>query len=286
MILVTGAAGKTGQAVLRALHRRGADARALVHRAAQEEAVRCAGARQVVAGELLDPRALARAAEGVRAIYHICPNVSPEEVEIGRTAIAAAHRTGVERFVYHSVLHPQAEAMPHHWRKLRVEEQLFEAGLPCTILQPAAYMQNVLAHRRGIVEEGVYPIPYGVETRLATVDLEDVAEVAARVLTEDGHLGATYELCGAENLRQTQVAAVLGEVLGRPVRAVSVPLDAWRAQARTGGLDEARCETLAAMFRYYDRHGFTGNPNVLRWLLGREPTSFRDFAARTLGARR
>ena len=60
-------------------------------------------------------------------------------------AIRAAQSAGVERFVYHSVLHPQVEIMAHHWQKMRVEEQLFESGLSFTILQPAAYMQNVLA---------------------------------------------------------------------------------------------------------------------------------------------
>ncbi len=284
-ILVTGAAGKTGRAVLRALRRRGAAARALVRRAAQEEAVRDAGAREVVAGDFLDPPAVARAAEGTAAIYHICPNVSPDEVAIGRTVLAAARAAGVGRFVFHSVLHPQAEAMPHHWRKLRVEEQLFESGLPFTVLQPAAYMQNVLAHWRAVVEDGVYPVPYRVDTRLAAVDLEDVAEVAARVLTEGGHLGATYELCG-ETLSPAQTAAILGGVMDRPVRAAAVPLDVWRQRALAGGLDEERCATLVAMFRYYERHGFIGNPSVLRWLLGQPPASFREVVERTMGSKR
>ena len=225
-------------------------------------------------------------ADGVEAIYHICPNVSPDEVEIGRTLLAAARRASVERFVYHSVLHPQTEAMPHHWRKLRVEEELFESGLAYTVLQPAPYMQNVLAHWRRVVEEGVYPVPYASTAQLAMVDLEDVAEAAATVLTHDGlthdgHLGATYELCGPENLDATEVASVLGDGLGRTVRALVVRREVWRAEARAAGLDDERCETLLAMFRYYERHGLVGNPSVLRWLLGREPTRFRQFVERT-----
>ncbi len=279
-VLVTGAAGKTGRAALRALRRRGTVARALVRRAGQQEAVRDAGARETVLGDLREAQAVARAAEGMAAIYHICPNVSPDEVAIGRTVLAAARAAGVERFVFHSVLPPQTEAMPHHWRKLRVEEQLFESGLPFTVLQPAAYMQNVFAHWRSIAEEGVYPVPYGVEARLAAVDLEDVAEVAARVLTEEGHHGAIYELC-AEILSPAETAEILAEVLGRPVRAAAVPIDAWRQRALAGGLDEERCATLLAMFRYYERCGFAGNPNVLRWLLGRPPASFREVVERT-----
>ena len=146
MILVTGAAGKTGQAVIRALVARGADVRALVHRPEQVPITAGLGARETIAGDLRDRAALARAAQGARVIYHICPNVSPDEVTIGRAAIAAARAAGVQHFVYHSVLHPQVEAMPHHWLKMRVEELLFQSGLAYTILQPAAYVQNVLAH--------------------------------------------------------------------------------------------------------------------------------------------
>lgn len=84
----------------------------------------------------------------------------------------------------------------------------------------------------------------------------------------------------ARSLSQTEIAAALGRALGRAVRAAVVPIDAWRAQAT--GLDEGRRETLIAMFRYYDRHGLMGNPNVLRWLLGRKPTTFRELVEKTV----
>ncbi|MGD2207623.1 MAG: NmrA family NAD(P)-binding protein, partial [Anaerolineae bacterium] len=124
MILVTGAAGKTGRAVIRALAARGAAVRALVHRSGQVSKVEALGAETIV-GDMRDGVAMDRAARGAHAVYHICPNVSPDEVTIGQTAITAARRAGVEHFVFHSVLHPQVEAMPHHWLKMRVEELLF-----------------------------------------------------------------------------------------------------------------------------------------------------------------
>ncbi|MEE8523377.1 MAG: NmrA family NAD(P)-binding protein [Thermoanaerobaculia bacterium] len=280
MILVTGAAGKTGQAILRALARRGADARALVRCAEHEPVVLAAGAKEIARGDLRDAETLAGAARGTAAIYHICPNVSPDEVEIGGAVAAAAKRSGTGRLVYHSVLHPQVKAMPHHWRKLRVEELLFTTDLDVTVLQPAVYMQNLRAHWQSIVEDGVYPVPYGVGSRLSLVDLEDVAEVAAKVLTEDGHAGAIYELCGREALDQQEVAAVLTDAVGRQVRAVNIPIGDWRRQARASDLDDDRWAALTAMFRYYDRHGLVGNSNVLHWLLDREPTSFRAFLER------
>jgi NAD(P)H dehydrogenase (quinone) len=286
LILIIGAAGKTGQAVIRALATQGRPVRALVHRPDQVGLVRELGAQNAVVGDLRDGAVVDRAARGARAVYHICPNMSPDEISIGETAIAAASNGGVERFVYHSVLHPQTEAMPHHWQKLRVEEKLFESGLQYTILQPAAYMQNVLAHWDRITGEGVYPVPYALDTQLGMVDLEDVAAVAAKVLTERGHAGATYELAGVEVLSQTEIAALLGNQLGRPVRAHAVPLAEWEKGARAAGLGAYPIETLLRMFRYYERHGFWGNPHVLNWLLNRPPTTFEAFLARTIQERK
>ncbi|MBX3060481.1 MAG: NmrA family NAD(P)-binding protein [Anaerolineae bacterium] len=277
-ILVTGAAGKTGQAVVRALAERGtAVSHALVRRPEQMEAARQAGAAVVTMGDMLDTAVWLAATQYCDAIYHICPNMHPAEVEIGRLAIEAAQANGVRHFVYHSVLHPQVEAMPHHWNKLRVEEMLFASGLAYTILQPAAYLQNVLAGWQNIIAAGIYRVPYPVETPFTLVDLADVATVAAMVLTEPGHGGAIYELAGAEILTPAAMAVMMGQVMGRVVTAVAQPLDEWQTQAQAAGLDAYAAATLSQMFAYYARHGFCGNSYVLRGLLGREPTTFAQW---------
>jgi uncharacterized protein YbjT (DUF2867 family) len=283
MILVTGSSGKTGRAVVAALARAGAPCRALVRDPSQIEALTNLGAREVILADMRLAPELRRAVENTRAVYHICPNVHPDEVEIGRSVIAAAKEAGVEHLVLHSVLHPQTEQMPHHWSKLRVEEALLESGLTFTTLQPAAYMQNLLAGWKLISEDGVLRNPYPVETRLSLVDLEDVAQAAALVLTKGGHSAATYELAGTPPLTQTEVAANLSEALGRPVRAEAEPIEAWEARARTAGLGDHQRATLVRMFHYYERHGLIGNPSILRWLLGREPTTLFESARRFAG---
>jgi NAD(P)H dehydrogenase (quinone) len=178
------------------------------------------------------------------------------------------------------VLHPQIEAMPHHWQKMHVEEMLFVAGFDLTVLQPTAYMQNILGAWDGVVRDGVFRFPYPAATRLSLVDLDDVGEAAAVVLTQDGHGGATYELVGTPALSQTEVASALSAALGRGVRAEDEPLAAWEARARASGMGEYERATLAAMFRYYAERGLIGNPNTLRWLLGRAPTDLASFFER------
>jgi uncharacterized protein YbjT (DUF2867 family) len=280
MILVTGAAGKTGRAVIRALKAKGAAVRALVRNPDHAGALIALGASEVAVGAFDDPGALARAAHGITAVYHICPNVSRDELDYARAVVAAIRANGVSRFVYHSVLHPQIEAMPHHWQKMRTEEMLFAQDLDLTVLQPTAYMQNLLVAWRGIVENGVFRVPYPVESRLSLVDLDNLGEVAAIVLTAPGHVGAVYELCGTVALSQIQVAAELAAALMRPVRAEAETVEAWEQRMCAGGMGEYERETLAAMMRYYARHGLVGNPNTLTRLLGRAPVSLEQFAAR------
>lgn len=282
MILVSGAAGKTGQAVIEALTRRGQAARALVRRPEQEGAVRKAGAQSVVVGDMRDERAVWEAAKGAKAFYHIAPNMSSNEVLMGRVALDAARRAGLRHFVYHSVLHPQTSDMLHHWDKLRVEEMILQSGLPFTILQPAAYMQNVRGSWNEIASKGIYPVPYPTTTRLSLVDLRDVAEVASRVLTETGHEGAIYELCGTRPISPEEIATVLSRELSQPVRAQEIPLDAWRGQAEAAGTPPAVLDRLLQMFRYYAAHGFVGNPRVLTALLDRAPTPLETFVRRSL----
>ena len=98
---------------------------------------------------------------------------------------------------------------------------------------------------------------------------------------QDGHGGATYELVGTKPLSQSEVASAIGVALGRDVRAEAEPLAAWEARAAAPAKwASTNAQRLSAMFRYYADHGLVGNPNTLRWLLGRAPNDLAGFLAR------
>ena len=159
--------------------------RALVRRPEQAAALEALGAAEVSIGSFEDAGALALAAAGTQAIYHICPNVSRDEVSIctGRCGRGANAQASSVSSIIRSCIR-RSRRCRIIGQKMRVEEMLLAAGFDLTILQPTAYMQNILGAWRGIVEDGVFRIPYPVDTRLSLVDLDDVAEVAARVLTK------------------------------------------------------------------------------------------------------
>jgi uncharacterized protein YbjT (DUF2867 family) len=227
-----------------------------------------------------DATAIRSGMRDVRAVYHICPNMSPDETVIGNLVISAARESGVEHFVYHSVLHPQVEKMTHHWQKMRVEERIFESGLPFTILQPAPYMQNLLAGWKSIIAAGVLRVPYSVDSKFSFVDLEDIAEAAKIILTEPNHKNAIYELAGTLPMSHMEVAESFSRVLNRNILAEKEEISDWRL--RTKGMSEYAVENLVKMFEYYDQWGLVGNPNVLRWILKRESSSLELFIKRTL----
>jgi len=288
MILVTGAAGKTGQALLHALKalspaRSSVAVRAFVRTANQAKKIENL-AQEIVIGDLCNPDDLMRSTESIERIYHICPNMHPNEFEIGESIIAAAKANGIAYVVYHSVLHPQTQDMPHHWEKLRVEELLFKSGLNYTILQPAAYMQNIMGSWQSIIVEGIYRVPYALETKLGMVDLANVVKVAVKVLTEDSSLysGATYELACGEVLDQYEVAELLSESLQQPIRAEVIPRKAWRIGVREAGLSDYAIETLEKMFDYYEQYGFWGNEYVLSSLIGHQPDRLTAYLRHNL----
>jgi uncharacterized protein YbjT (DUF2867 family) len=280
MILLTGASGKTGRALIKALSKVESVC-AFIHREEHISIVKSLGAEKVIVGDLCDGSAIHLAMEGARAIYHMCPNMSPDESVIGNLVISAARESGVEHFVYHSVLHPQTEKMNHHRQKLRVEEMIFESRILFTILQPAPYMQNLLAGWKNILEEGVLRVPYSIHSKFSFVDLEDVAEAAKIVLTEPGHVNATYELVGTLPTSHAEVAEIFGRLLRREVQAEKIEMRDWILAAK--GMNDYTLENLIRMFEYYDQWGLAGNPNVLRWLLKREPTSIESFVKRMMG---
>ena len=287
MILITGAAGKTGRAVIKALlvdrDHQPEPIRVWVRRPEQVQPMRELGVSEVVVGDLRSQSLLKQAFQGIRIVYHIPPNVHPDELSIAQFMLKTASEAGIERFVYHSVLHPQIEAMPHHWQKMRVEELIFSSGIDFTILQPEVYMQNILSQWGAIVTQGLYSVPYATQTRLGMVDLDDVGMAAAAVLNNSGHDSAIYELAGPDILSQDEIAVILSRLLGINIRAQYLQREVWEERARNAGMDDYQLSTLLRMFEYYERHGFYGNPNVLMQLLNRAPHSFESFIDRIRG---
>lgn len=286
-LLLTGAAGGTGRAVLAALKRRGARVRAMATREASAQALREAGADETALARFDDPAALATALRGIDTVFHIPPRMKPEEVDNGLAVIAAARAAGVRRIALHSVINSQVQAIRFHVHKRLVEEAAITSGLPWIIFQPTNYMQNVAWQWARLVERGELLFPYSAQAPISWLDLEDYAEGVARALVEPGFDHGTYEMVSAQApLNRQELAAIWSRMLGREVRATTMPLDDYMALPHWQGRDPREIAILRTMFEEFDRHGAPGgNWRVLALLLGREPTAYETFARRLAAQR-
>jgi len=280
-ILVTGASGRTGRRVISQLLARNQRICAFVRRPEAARELLDLGVADCVVGDLDQESDLRRALMDVGRVLHICPPMHPAEDTIAEHMIHLCEAQGVERFVLYSVLHPLAD-VPHHRRKLDAEEALLDSGLAYTILQPCRYMQHLNAIWPQVRDHAIHPMPFDSKARFSLVDLYDLAEVTAKIMVEPGHDFATYQLAGPQRLSMEDCAAILTDVLGRDVKAIARSDEEFRRAALAAGMPGARIEGMSVMNAHYTAHGLSGNPNVLRWLLGREPTGFATFVKREL----
>lgn len=289
MILVTAAYGNQGPRLIPLLARAGKKVRAM-RRSGDLDALMALGATEAIHGDASDPASLARAMEGVETVYHIGPALLPEEEEMGIAVVEAAETAGVKHLVFSSVLHAIENKLIQHRAKLAIEQRIIVSRVGWTILQPANFMPAAYP----VFKSEVFRLWWSTNRRQSVIVLDDFAEVAAKVICEgpEKHHGATYELCSGDCLTAHEIADRFARVMERPIQAEEVSADEFLLKYRKHPVIEARLaagdEVTADDFPYifevfraigacYGQHDFVGNPNVLGWLLGREPSSVEDY---------
>ena len=209
MILVTGATGNAGGGVVNGLLERGADVRGLVRQGSDDLPDGVVAAP----GDLNDPDSLHGPLEGVSAVFLLSGYEGLERtLELMRDA-------GVERVVLLSSSAAPTENLDNAVARYHIlsERAVHDSGLPWTFLRPNSFMANALRWRdqleRGDVVRAQFP-----EVAVATIDPRDIAEVAVRAFTEDGHTDQAYRLTGPVALTPPEQVEILGRALGRPLR--------------------------------------------------------------------
>ena len=278
--LLTAANGRTGRAVLKALAATGADVKVLIRDERQWPALQELGAASHAVGDMEEASTIDAAMASCDKIIHIGPPMHPNEVEITSRFIESAKAHGLPRFVYYSVMHPLRRAVRHHRLKLDAEEALIESGLPYTIVQPIRYMQHLeliwkkgaryrhprhaLQHRRK-VQRRRPPRPRRSHRHRGHPTRTPLRHVRTR---------------RPGSPEPARHGGVISRVLGRRIRAEALSLEQMEKNARAAGAGDDRVTQMLTMNQHYDDYGFHGNPNVLRWILGREPNTFENYVRR------
>src|SRR5215208_664967 len=223
-ILVTGATGNVGSAVLDNSGTTDGNLRALAHNESKAQSIKDRGVEAVV-GDFLKPETLIPALQGVSTVLLITP-IHPEQVTQASNVINAAKDSGNDaRIVRLSVHQASHEAPSRNSRQhAQIEDQLRSSGLPYTLLRPTTFMQNTLATARTVASEGRIYEPFK-DGKLGMIDARDIGEVAAKILTEEGHEGKTYILTGPRAISFHDIAEMLSAVLGKKVDYVPISLE-------------------------------------------------------------
>lgn len=251
-ILVTGANGNVASTTISLLTGHGATVRALVRHPERAERLR-AGGVEVVAGDLEKPTTLGPAFTGVDTAFVVAP-ASPRAPEHSSNALWAARQAGVRRIVRLSAFGAAHDAPTINGRLHALSDsELVASEIPYTILKPHFFMQNLLMSVGSVKSDSAFYLPLG-QGRLAMIDIQDIAEFAAHVLTTDGHDNQIYSLTGPESISMDKVAAAASAALQRQIAYVPVPIEAGLQAIEKMGVDEWSLNLLRDYFIAYSRN--------------------------------
>lgn len=274
MILVTGATGTIGRALIDQLATTDEPVRAMTRR---PDAAGLPPHVEVVAGDLHDPRSLEDAVRDADQVFLV--STGPDGPIQDRNVAAAAAKAGASRIVKLSTLSAEDDRVHDpitRWHRAG-EDAVRESGVARTFLRPTGFMSNALFWAGGIAAHDTVHHPYA-DGRVALIDPRDIAAAAATVLTRPGDEEEAYALCGPEALGPAEEVAILAEVLGRPLRYVEVtPSAAHRAMIDHGMASELADAVIAKNATSLEP-GIAVPDRDLGRLLGRPPRTFRDWA--------
>jgi uncharacterized protein YbjT (DUF2867 family) len=280
MILVTGASGTVGKAVLKEVAQRGVKHKAM-YRSANEAAKAPAGTQTVLA-DFAKKETLAPALRDVDAIYLVCSPI-PDLVQLETNMIDASLGAGVKHIVLNSALGAgdYPKSFPSWHRK--VEDKLKGTGISFTILRPNSFHQNVVTYFAPTIRaQGAFYSSIG-NARVSSIDVRDIAVVAANALAGGEHKGKTYELNGPEALTYAELAAKISKHAGRAVQYVDIPVEAQRKAMLDQGMPPWQVDALLDLQEYYTSGNGGAVDALLPRLLGRPAITMDRFLAEVAG---
>jgi len=293
-ILVTGASGgkqgKTGRRISEILLARGVPVRAFVHHIDERsDGLRALGA-ELFEGDLLDMQAVRKAARGASRIYFAYP---VQEGLLDATAImaAAAREAKASHLVDLVMLQSSPDAPTPRLRQNYLSEQVFEwAGIGAVHVRATVFYENLRAFAGPTLAQGVIRLPWDEDTVVPLVAAEDVARVAAGLLTSPlPRAGAAYPVIGAV-LTLREIIATFSRVLGREVGYQQISDDDWRRGALAAGVNQHAVEHLSHLWRFFREarvargaHSGFEVTDTIEKLGGRRPKTLEEFLRETPG---
>jgi uncharacterized protein YbjT (DUF2867 family) len=282
MILVTGAAGISGTAVIRELTRNGASARALVRDRARAMALEGLPGIEVIEGDMQRPETLGQALAGVERALMIS-TANPAMVDVQCAFIDACKKAGVRFVIKFS---GKESGVGFDARKFRygamhedIELHLERSGLAWAHLRPSQFMHVYLREASTISAQGALRLPFE-DIALAPVDVEDVAKAAHALLVGTGYESQAFEMTGPEALTMAEIAERISAAVGKAVRYVNITLEERRAALLSAGTPPQFVDDLIDQAVERRKRPVSDIRLETHSRFGIRPTTFGEFAIR------
>jgi uncharacterized protein YbjT (DUF2867 family) len=273
-VLVTGATGNTGRAIVDALTERGAQVRAMVRTPADRS--KLPDGVQAVVADFDETASIAAALDGTERAYLVTPSSEHAEEQQKRFADLAA-KAGTRHLVVLSQLGSRDDSPVRFLRyHAAVEQHVRDLGIGFTFLRPNLFFQGLLTFAGPISAQGAFYAPIG-DAAVSAVDVRDIAAVAAVALTQAGHEGATYTLTGPEAITHSQIADALSAAIGRTVSFIDVAPEAF-ADGIRDLLPPWQVDGLLEDYAHYRRGEAAAVSPAVAEITGAAPRSIERFA--------
>ena len=273
MILITGASGNVGREVLKQITQTGVRVRA-AYQSVSKAAAAPSGV-DLVTMDYNDPATVRAALKDVDRVFLVGPP-SSNLVSLERKAVDEIKRSGVQHLVKLSAMGGRAAIFPR--QHAESEDYIQSSAVTYTFLRPNGFMQNFVNYNAGTINtQNAF---YGCqgEGKVSHIDIRDLAAVAVKVLTENGHEGKAYTLTGPAALTNAEIAQILSDDLGREIRYLDLPPAQFKQALLGAGLKEWDADALIDLQRFYREGGASSVMPDAERLLGRKPTSFEQFS--------
>jgi uncharacterized protein YbjT (DUF2867 family) len=276
MILITGASGNVGKEVLKQIAQTGVEVRA-----AFQSVGKAAGAPsgvEIVSLDYNQAETLQTALKGVDRVFLVGPPTA-QLTALERNAMEVIAQSDVRHVVKLSAMGGREAIFPR--QHAESEEYIQAAGVPYTFLRPNGFMQNMVNYNAPTINtQNAF---YGSEGdgRVSYIDIRDVAAVAVKTLTEDGHVGKAYTLTGPEALTNKEIAQILSDELRREIRFINLPTVQLKEALLSAGVPEWNADALLDLQRLYREGKATTVTQDVEQILGHKAISivqfFRDY---------
>jgi uncharacterized protein YbjT (DUF2867 family) len=273
MILITGASGNVGKEVLRQIAQTGVKVRAAFQSASK--AATAPSGVEVVTMDYNQAQTVRAALKGVDRVFLVGPPAANLPA-LERKAVDEIKQSGVRQIVKLSALGGRESTYPR--QHADSEDYIKSSGVAYTFVRANGFMQNLVNYNAGTINQQSAFYGCQGDGKISHVDIRDVAAVAVRVLTDDGHEGKAYSLTGPAALSNPQIAQILSDDLGREIRYVDLPPAQFKQALLAAGVDEWSADALIDLQRLYREGKAATVTHDVEQVLGRKPIAFEQFS--------